>query len=59
MLALQKRASEDRVDGLLRQAAVDIPVKGQTKAQIAAEFEKLGGIGRFYSQHGLIMMSGC
>lgn len=55
--SVESQVVQDRVDGLLHQAALDIPVKGQTKTQIAAEFEKLRGTGRFYSQHGLIMMS--
>ena len=52
--SVESQVVPDRVDGLLHQAAVDIPVKGQTKTQIAAEFEKLPGTGRFYT---IIMMS--
>lgn len=53
----ENRVKLDLDDGLLKQSAKSIKGKHQTKKHIVHHFQQLRGIGRFYSQHGLIVLS--
>ena len=55
--AVENQVALEEEDGLLHQRAVEIAVRNKTKLEICNEFERLRGIGRFYAQHGVIMMS--